>query len=137
MFGAAGYTGKLAAEHITRSWPTIFKWAIDCRRHSKLSAVIQELESINADRLQPAIEVADLKKEDLHALAKKMTVLINTVGPYSRLGEPVVEACAANGTHYLDVTGESPWVAEMVQKYHEKARASGSIVSILNERFLR
>lgn len=69
-----------------------------------------------------------MNKQDLHALAKKTRVLINTVGPYHRHGEPVVEACAANGTHYLDVTGESPWVREMIDKYHKTAQASGAII---------
>lgn len=59
---------------------------------------------------------------------KKTRVLINTVGPYHLYGEPVVEACASNGTHYLDVTGETPWVREMVDKYHETATQSGAII---------
>jgi len=45
----------------------------------------------------------DLKKEDMHTLAKKTRVMINCVGPYELYGEPVLEACASNGTHYLDV----------------------------------
>ena len=40
----------------------------------------------------------------------------------------MVEACAKNGTHYLDVTGESPWVLEMIEKYHELAEASHAII---------
>jgi short subunit dehydrogenase-like uncharacterized protein len=26
-----------------------------------------------------------------------------------RYGDKLVQACAENGTHYADVTGESPW----------------------------
>jgi short subunit dehydrogenase-like uncharacterized protein len=48
------------------------------------------------------IETADLKKEQLDALAKKAQLIITTVGPYALYGEPVVAACAENGTHYLD-----------------------------------
>ena len=33
-----------------------------------------------------------------------------------------------NGTHYLDVTGESPWVLEMIEKYHEIAKVNRSIM---------
>ena len=39
----------------------------------------------------------------LNALVRKTRVLINTVGPYHLYGTAVVEACAKNGTHYLDV----------------------------------
>ena len=56
--------------------------------------------------------------------------MIATVGPYSTYGEPVVEACVATGTHYLDVTGEVPWVLDMIRKYHKVARANGAIVSL-------
>ena len=58
---------------------------------------------------------------------KKTRVLINTVGPYHLYSSPVVEACAKNGTHYLDVTGESPWVLEMIEKYHDIAKANHAI----------
>ena len=54
--------------------------------------------------------------------------MINTVGPYHLYSSPVVEACAKNGTHYLDVTGESPWVLEMIGKYHETAKANHAII---------
>jgi len=76
----------------------------------------------------PAIEVAQLNKEEMHNLARKTKVLINCVGPYELYGEPVLEACARSGTHYLDVTGESPWVQKMVRKYHSIAQDSGAII---------
>lgn len=51
----------------------------------------------------PEIEVVEQKSEQLKTLAEKTQVLVTTVGPYARWGEPVVEACANAGTHYLDV----------------------------------
>ncbi|KAL9097541.1 MAG: hypothetical protein Q9165_000437 [Trypethelium subeluteriae] len=74
------------------------------------------------------VEVAQLTKDDLHALAKKTRLLISTVGPYHLYGTPVVEACAANGTHYLDVTGESPWVYDIVRQYNDLAKSNGAII---------
>jgi len=61
-------------------------------------------------------------------LAKKTTVLISTVGPYSVHGEHAFKACAENGTHYLDVTGEVVWVAEMIKKYEATAKENGCIM---------
>lgn len=43
-------------------------------------------------------------------------------------GEPVVAACAENGTHYLDCTGEIPWYHDMVANYHETAKKNGAII---------
>lgn len=76
----------------------------------------------------PGIEVSTLDPQDLDALTSKTKILINTVGPYYLYSTPVVEACAKNGTHYLDVTGESLWVLEMIKKYHETAKANHAII---------
>ena len=56
-------------------------------------------------------------------------MLITVVGPYAKYGAAVVEACASQGTHYFDVTGESPWVLDMVEKYDKLAKANNAIVS--------
>jgi short subunit dehydrogenase-like uncharacterized protein len=64
----------------------------------------------------------------LDALAKKTQLIITTVGPYMFYGEPVLAACAENGTHYIDCTGEVPWYYDMVAKYHETAKKSGAII---------
>lgn len=128
VFGATGYTGKYTAEHITSNLPTDFKWAIAGRSEGKLKALASELQSLDQDRSPPGIEIAQLQKEDLVRLAQKTKVLITTVGPYHKYGTAVVEACAETGTHYLDVTGETPWVYDIAKKYHETAKRSGAIV---------
>jgi short subunit dehydrogenase-like uncharacterized protein len=69
-----------------------------------------------------------LSHEELSTLAKKTTVLIATVGPYALYGEHAVKACAENGTHYLDVTGEVAWVANMIKKYERTAKSTGAIL---------
>jgi short subunit dehydrogenase-like uncharacterized protein len=77
----------------------------------------------------PAIETANLNDElQLRSLVKKTKVLITTIGPYALYGEPVFKACAETGTHYLDVTGEFPWVLQMIEKYETAAKTSGAIV---------
>lgn len=65
---------------------------------------------------------------ELAALAKKTKLLIATVGPYAQYGEHAFKACAQNGTHYLDVTGEIPWVFNMLKKYEKDAKQSGAIM---------
>lgn len=69
-----------------------------------------------------------LNDNELDALAKKTALLINGVGPYCLYGETTFKSCATNGTHYLDVTGEFPWVHDMIKKYEATAKASGSIM---------
>ncbi|KAI4101463.1 MAG: hypothetical protein L6R37_004938 [Teloschistes peruensis] len=128
LLGATGYTGRFCAGHITSSLPTDLKWAVAGRSHERLSALVEELKSINPDRAQPAIETTTLSLDSVKALAHKTCLVLNTVGPYYRYSSPVVQACAETGTHYLDVTGETPWVYEMIQKHHDTAKANGAII---------
>ncbi|KIL84377.1 hypothetical protein FAVG1_12397 [Fusarium avenaceum] len=128
VFGATGYTGKLTAEHITTHLPTDLKWAVAGRNESKLKAVVEKCKEINSDRLPPAIEIASLSDNDLSALAKKTCVLLTTVGPYCLYGEHAYKACAEAGTHYVDVTGETPWVHKMIKKYEATAKKTGAIL---------
>ena len=128
LLGATGYTGKLCAEHISTSLPTNLKWAVAGRSHERLSVVIEDMKSYNPNRTQPEIEVTTLSLDDLKSLAQKTRLILNTVGPYYLYSSPVIQACAENGTHYLDVTGETPWVHEMIQKYHEVAKANAAII---------
>lgn len=62
------------------------------------------------------------------SLAKKTFVLITTVGPYGKYGEHAFKACAENGTHYLDVTGEVAYTYKMIQRHEAAAKASGAIL---------
>ncbi|OBT91941.1 hypothetical protein VE01_09892 [Pseudogymnoascus verrucosus] len=128
LFGATGYTGKLCAEHIHAKLPSDLRWAIAGRSHAKLEALRKELQSKDSSRALPAIEVCGLEADQLELLARKTKVIIATVGPYQDFGEPMLAACAKNGTHYLDCTGETPWILDMIKKYHETAQKTGAII---------
>ncbi|MCJ1438619.1 hypothetical protein MMC27_008009 [Xylographa pallens] len=128
LLGATGYTGKYCAENIVKNSPTDLRWAVAGRNESKLSTLVDHIKSLNTDRLEPGVEIASLGPEDLDVLAKKTKLLITTVGPFHKYGSPVVEACARNGTHYVDSTGETPWVLEMINKYHDIAQANSAII---------
>ncbi|KKY35482.1 putative saccharopine dehydrogenase [Diaporthe ampelina] len=128
VFGATGYTGKYTAEHITAHLPTDLKWAIAGRSREKLQKLADEIKLLNPDRRQPEIETCGLNGDDLGALTKKTFVLITTVGPYAQHGEHAFKACADNGTHYFDVTGEVPFVARMIKRYEKVAKQTGSML---------
>lgn len=102
LLGATGYTGRYCAEHIVAHLPTNLRWAVAGRNESKLSTLIDQIKPLNPDRRAPGVEVGSLSLEDLDILTKKTEVLITTVGPFHLHGTPVVEACARNGTHYID-----------------------------------
>ncbi len=49
-------------------------------------------------------------------------MVVTTVGPYTKYGLPLVAACAAAGTDYADLTGETMFIRESIDTYHEQAR---------------
>nr|XP_036586685.1 saccharopine dehydrogenase [Colletotrichum truncatum]KAF6797242.1 saccharopine dehydrogenase [Colletotrichum truncatum] len=128
VFGATGYTGNFVTEHITTHLPSNLKWAVAGRSESKLRRLVAENKKLNPDRVQPEIEICDLKAEDLDKLAKKTYIIITTVGPYAQYGEYAFRACAENGTHYMDVTGETPWTGTMINKYEGVAKETGAMM---------
>ncbi|KAJ5098040.1 hypothetical protein N7532_005041 [Penicillium argentinense] len=128
LLGPTGYTGRFCADHIVQNHPTNLKWALAGRSAAKIDPIAKELQALVPDRVSPEVLQVQLNETELDELAKKTKIIINCVGPYHKYSSPVVEACANNGTHYLDVTGETPWIRVMVDKYHEKAKSNGSII---------
>ena len=128
LYGATGYTGALTAQYITKNLPSDVRWAIAGRSQSKLETLSSSLRALNPDRLPHSIETLQHTKDELKSLVSKTCVLITTVGPFHRYGSLVMEACASTGTHYVDSTGETPWVYEAVHKYHALAKEKGAIM---------
>ncbi|KAF5535261.1 Saccharopine dehydrogenase Homospermidine synthase [Fusarium phyllophilum] len=129
ILGATGWTATICAEYIAKTFPTNTRWCIAGRSASKLEALRQDLRAINPDRLEPAIYIIpQLNAEGLEPIVRETKVLINGIGPYHRYGTPVVDACARNGTHYVDFSTETAWIAEMIRNFHETAKGAGAII---------
>jgi len=125
LFGATGFTGGLVAEELARAGE--LRWAIAGRDQGKLAQVRGQLASIDPRLSELPLIIADSHDAGaLDALAKQTRVVCTTVGPYARHGSELVAACAANGTHYCDLTGEPQWIRRMIDAYHERAKASGA-----------
>ncbi|KAJ6164811.1 hypothetical protein N7470_003483 [Penicillium chermesinum] len=103
VLGPTGYTGRFCAEHIVKNLPTDLKWAIAGRSPHKIEPIAKDLKALNPDRLAPDVLAVSLDPTELAELAQKTRLIINCIGPYILYGTPVVEACAKNGTHYVDV----------------------------------
>jgi short subunit dehydrogenase-like uncharacterized protein len=121
LFGATGFTGALTAEYLARHAPDGLRWAVAGRNRAKLDALSERL-GIDVPLLH-----ADVGDEpSLRSVAESARVVITTVGPYVAYGEPLVAACAAAGTDYVDLTGEPEFVDRMYCRYHEEASRSGA-----------
>jgi saccharopine dehydrogenase (NAD+, L-glutamate forming) len=53
-------------------------------------------------------------------------VVVTTVGPYIRYGEPLVAACTAAGTDYVDLAGEPEFVDLTYVRHHARAEETGA-----------
>ena len=129
VFGATGFTGRLVVDYLVRSAPPGVRWGIAGRRKEKLDEIAEEVRAAQG----PVIETFVASIDDPNALAEMTRctrVLLTTVGPYARYGEPVVRACIASGTDYVDITGEPDFVDGLLLRHDAAARDKG--VRIVN-----
>jgi len=121
VFGATGFTGRQAAEYLDDHADAHLRWAIAGRNADKLAEVRAALHT------QPGTIVADADDTvAIDALVARTRVVLTTAGPFARYGEALLSSCAARGVDYVDITGETPWVRRMIDRYHAKAVASGA-----------
>jgi short subunit dehydrogenase-like uncharacterized protein len=127
LSGATGFTGGLTADYLAANAPAGLRWALVGRNRAKLEAVAARLAAASPEAPVPKLLEADAA--DAAALAKvaeSTKVVITTVGPYALYGAPLVAACAAAGTDYVDLTGEPEFVDRMYLENHGAAVASGA-----------
>lgn len=128
LYGATSFVGKITAHYLTNFLSNAkdtdgsnVAWAIAGRDQEKLTKLQSQLES------EVDIIIANSNdSESLNDMTKQTQVIISTVGPYLKYGEPLIKACTANGTDYVDLTGEAIFIKDMTDKYQEAAEQSGA-----------
>lgn len=125
VYGATGYTGRLVAEHLLRTYGAngTVRWAMAGRSAKKL-AEVRDL--IGAPESLPLIVADAHDRPALETMARRAKIVITTAGPYQLYGSDLVGACAATGADYVDLTGESNWIAAMITANEPAAKASGA-----------
>ncbi len=124
VFGATGFVGRLLAAYLAEHAPPHLRVALAGRSRTRceevrsgLPAAARDWAVLEADASDPAA---------MAALAAQTRVVVTTVGPYARHGLPLVEACAAAGTHYADLTGEVLFVRDAIARTDAVARGTGA-----------
>ena len=121
VYGATGFTGRLVAEYLSQQGVT--RWAMAGRSRTKLEEV-RDLIGAPADT---PLVVADADDPaSLKAMAESTAVVLTTVGPYQLYGAPLVAACVAAGTAYVDLCGEPAWMRHMIDAHHAEAQRTGA-----------
>ena len=121
LYGATGFVGRQTARYFAEHAPGV-RWAVAGRSANKLKALAARFAQAN-----PGIVVADADDaEALDALAARARVVLSTAGPFARYGSELVAACVRHGTHYVDITGETPWIRRMIDLHHIAAVKNGA-----------
>jgi short subunit dehydrogenase-like uncharacterized protein len=125
ILGASGFTGQQAVRAMVRQIENApLRWAVAGRNADKLRKVVAE--RVPAGKAQPEVITVDVTDLDAVAsLAASTRVLLNLAGPYALTGETVVQACIANRAHYLDLSGETFWVRQLIARHHRAAERAG------------
>jgi short subunit dehydrogenase-like uncharacterized protein len=127
VYGASGFTGRLVARYLAQHAPPTLRWGLAGRTLDKLEAIKSECVSLNPS-LAALVPLILGDGATIGAVAASAVAVISTAGPFSLYGEPLLAACAEQGTHYADITGETAWVEAMEAKYGARARATGAII---------
>lgn len=120
VYGATGFTGQLVAEYLGSRDHGV-TWAMAGRSLTKLEGVRDDL-GIDV----PLITADADDAASLRAMCDRAKVVLTTVGPYQLYGEPLVAACAASGTAYVDLCGEPAWMRHMIDAHEAQAKLTGS-----------
>ena len=127
LYGATSFVGQLVAAYLQKflaedNSSSEVSWAIAGRNQEKLEQVKKQVGNSELPLIIADSEDAD----SLNEMAAQAQVIISTVGPYLKYGEPLIKACAENGTDYVDLTGEALFIKDMLDKYQQTAKDSGA-----------
>ena len=125
VYGATGFTGQLVAEYLAAHYAGADapKWAMAGRSLDKLAAV---REAIGAPAGTALLKADAADPASLQAMIAQTKSVVTTVGPYLLYGNELVAACAASGTDYFDLCGETPWMRRMIDAHEAAAQGSGA-----------
>lgn len=123
LLGATGFVGKLTAGYLARSAPDGVRVGIAGRNLASLERVRASLGPVAA--AWPLLQADYSDDASLAALASATRVVITTAGPYHRRGLGLVAACVAEGTDYVDLTGEVLFMRDSIDRSHDAAAAAG------------
>jgi len=119
VYGATGYTGTLVAHELRRRGLSM---VLAGRSADKLARLAEELGGVADGVATRAVALDD--RAGLRRLLGDAPVVIDCAGPFMHYGEPVVQAAVDTGTHYVDTTGEQPYIRRLVERFDGAAQAA-------------
>lgn len=120
VFGATGFTGVRVVDALRALG--VADIILAGRDATKLQQQSERLGGL-------PVRVADARQDgSLDALLAGVHVVVDTVGPFTHYGEPVVRAALRQRCHFIDTTGEQAYMRRILTSYDAEARALGLAV---------
>jgi short subunit dehydrogenase-like uncharacterized protein len=110
--GATGFVGRQTVAYFARHAPSGLRWAIAGRSLDKLQSLQSNVPKLVFDSLNQA---------EVDPIVARTRVILSTAGPFRIYSDVLVDACVRMGTHYVDISGETARIRDLVDHYHKAA----------------
>src|SRR4051812_47164400 len=118
VFGATGYTGRLVAERLAGAGERPVLAGRSPDKLSELAGQLGGLETAHGDVM---------RSNSVFELVEAGDVLVSTVGPFTKWGEPAVRAAiTGRAAAYIDSTGEPAFIRRVFQNHGPIAKSAGA-----------
>jgi short subunit dehydrogenase-like uncharacterized protein len=111
LLGAAGSSGHLVARELAERGLSV---RLAGRRLPPLAEMAGELAAAGIAVDSMVVDVTDAA--GVRAAAAQARMVVSTVGPFSRYGAPVLDACLDVGVSYVDIANELTAVREVLDR---------------------
>eukprot|EP00924_Labyrinthula_sp_SR-Ha-C_P015891 maker-scaffold_4-snap-gene-12.8-mRNA-1 protein AED:0.00 eAED:0.00 QI:133/1/1/1/1/1/2/65/431 len=144
LWGVTGWTGIHTAEYLLKKYSSpseeLLRWAVVARNKEKYEKIkellISEWESFpnfsseeEVSKFVNNIPIYFTSNDDeqkVSEIVSKSLSVCSVVGPFMKYGETLLKQCVVNNTHYTDITGETIWINDMLNKYGKEASENGT-----------
>jgi short subunit dehydrogenase-like uncharacterized protein len=117
VFGATGYTGRLVAERLAGAGERPVLAGRSPEKLQTLADSLGGLETAHGDVM---------RSNSVFELVEEGDVLVSTVGPFTKWGEPAVRAAiTGHAAAYIDSTGEPAFIRRVFQNHGPIAKSAG------------
>eukprot|EP00548_Thalassiothrix_antarctica_P004730 CAMPEP_0194146820 /NCGR_PEP_ID=MMETSP0152-20130528/21931_1 /TAXON_ID=1049557 /ORGANISM="Thalassiothrix antarctica, Strain L6-D1" /LENGTH=474 /DNA_ID=CAMNT_0038847449 /DNA_START=37 /DNA_END=1461 /DNA_ORIENTATION=- len=148
VFGCTGNAGRAVAYHVLRSATlsslskTPIRVGFAGRNRDKIERTLEGIKAeIKAETRDDVVGESAIDKVEVNVIvadttdppsmlemAESSRIVVSCAGPYNRYGEAAVVACIEGKAHYVDITGEVPWVSRMINDYNSSAEKAGVVL---------
>ncbi|KUJ12485.1 uncharacterized protein LY89DRAFT_785834 [Mollisia scopiformis] len=119
VFDEGSEVGKLVGEGLRKEKG--LNWTV--------TRVSSEEVGMSEENSSSVLEIRSIEAEKISALVKKTKVAISLLEQNSG-AESVLETCAKNGVHCVTPSYKTPWLADIIRKYHDIAQENRTMIIV-------